>query len=881
MNKLFKKINKISGIILFTVVLISSLLFKFHDNEKKDDNIISKKESLTEKEGTDDSKFNTNGRRELNEENDGEENKNYDEEYYKVIGIHSGNLLQNVQLQTWKEVLSRPTENEINDMPVNSWTCIGPYGIRRSSSSELYSGRVLDIEVEGSPSTRVASASGGLWKFTGFFPVPMSDQITSLVIGAFATNPGDANQIIVGTGEPYGSGGNGTGLWRTVNGGTTWTNPLMSPTPEWFYKIRYHPGSNNTIHVASNRGYYRSDNYGDTWTMYSGGNVTDLAIKFGNANIIYISKYGDGIYKSTNGGSNFSKVTTFPVASGTDFGRAAISICNAYSNYLYVSLVKQNGQSQGIYKTTNEGLSWQDISYRPGSLYADYHWGQGNYNNCIAVSPTNPDLVLLGAGSLLRTTNGGTSWTEYMEGGAGVENLHNDHHVIRWHSDGIRVWLGNDGGMAFSDDYGLTWSVVSNFLPITQFYDFDIGVSGTNIVVAGGTQDNAFPVSVNCKIDAAGTWNWKIKRDGSSSKIDKFNPLKIMGLTFNSANWLDKTTDGGANWTGCMSGLIDTVRISNIEDDGTNPIYCYIGHGNKIYKTTNFGDSWSQFTTYVFPSTVWRVNVSRFGAGGNIIYAIVYTNPPSQSNIVRVYDSGTWYDRGAGLPLAPLNYVAQHPSNNNKAYAITLDNYSSRKIFQTTNRGINWTDITGNLPGNLSVRDVVVNPANDNVLFAGSNMGMWKTTNGGVNWFRWINGMPIANQITRLKLIDSTSANGRFYVVAASFGRGIWIREGSGDDPIGIHSQNTNIPSKFELFQNYPNPFNPATTIEFSIPKNEFVVIKVFDISGREVGTIINSEMKTGTHEIKFDGSNLSSGIYFYTINAGDYKETKKMILVK
>lgn len=235
-----------------------------------------------------------------------------------------------------------------------------------------------------------------------------------------------------------------------------------------------------------------------------------------------------------------------------------------------------------------------------------------------------------------------------------------------------------------------------------------------------------------------------------------------------------------------------------------------------------------------------------------------------------------------------MRSVSQHPTDNNTAYALMNGLGTTSKVFKTGNRGQSWQDITGDLP-NVPMGDLVPNPTNSSFLYLGTELGCYKTTNGGVNWMRWTSGMPPATMVWETCFIDSTAQNGKFYVVAGTYGRGVYMREVQGDDnPIGIQNHNTGIPKTFSLAQNYPNPFNPSTNISYSLPSSANVSIKVYDILGKEVATLVNQKQNAGSYSITFSANNLGSGVYFYKITAapvggqaGTFTDIKKMILVK
>jgi hypothetical protein len=304
-----------------------------------------------------------------------------------------------------------------------------------------------------------------------------------------------------------------------------------------------------------------------------------------------------------------------------------------------------------------------------------------------------------------------------------------------------------------------------------------------------------------------------------------------------------------------------------------------VNNNNKVYYTTNFGTNWLQLGP-TLPYMVGRISVGKFSSPFAPVYAISFANG---TDLIRIYDqpTNTWQLRSSGLPNAYFRSIGQHPLNNNMAYAYSYyDLYPGNKIFKTTNRGQNWTNVSGDFP-NISITGVVPHPTNNNVLFAGTDKGMWKTTNAGVNWFRWTNGMPSYANVSALAFIDSSSANGRFYVVTSTIGRGIYMREASGDDPTALDPNYSGIPSKFELNQNYPNPFNPATTISYDVPRASNVKISVYDIQGKEVQVLVNENKAAGSYRIHWDGTKYSSGVYFYRIEAGDFTDTKKMMMIK
>jgi hypothetical protein len=341
------------------------------------------------------------------------------------------------------------------------------------------------------------------------------------------------------------------------------------------------------------------------------------------------------------------------------------------------------------------------------------------------------------------------------------------------------------------------------------------------------------------------------------------------------------STNFGMNWTEVSDPVFDPAGTSytKMRCDRNVPARFYTNLGAHIYRTSNNGVSWSKLNNTPFPdSAILNFNASK---NGGLVYVCLNATPPVAGAKVRVFDNGVWEERSTGLPSNQnVRMIGVHPYKIKDVFAVMNGvGTPTQKIFKSTNQGVTWSNITGNIP-DVPLSDIVVHPSNDNKLYLGTQIGCYRSTNGGANWHRWNNGMPDATVITELSYIDSANA-GKFYIVAATYGRGIIIRETSGDDPNGIQPISGNIPTAYSLDQNYPNPFNPVTNIKFGIPKAGNVRLVIYDISGREVKRLVDESLNAGYYNADFNAANLASGVYFYRIEAKDFTDVKKMVLVK
>jgi photosystem II stability/assembly factor-like uncharacterized protein len=763
----------------------------------------------------------------------------------------------------------------------SQWTLAGPTNIE---------GRITTIAVHPSNPQIVytGTANGGLWKSTDFCQSWISifdDQNTSS-IGAVAIDPANPEIIYCGTGESNSlrSYYPGTGIYKSVNGGLSWTFigldssytiGIISINPDNTQEI-FAAAGGWTRRKNTQRGIYRSTDGGISWSkkLYLSDSVAaiDVVIDPNNTTKVFAAmwerqrredyvKYGgrySGIYVSTNSGDNWSQVSGgFPVNDPT-MGRIALDVSNSNSEIVYALTATTAGASRGLYKSTNGGSNWTLINTSVAQS-SSYAW----FNRICRVAPDNPDKVFCGGLDMELSNNGGTTFSY-------VSSSHVDQHAAAFSkSNPNYIVIGNDGGIDYSTDGGSSWSY-SQSLPITQFYAGDIDNSNPNVIL-GGAQDNG----TNRTTGSVGGWNEIYGGDGFYCLVDYSNPMRVYASS--QTGGLARSTDGGNSFQSGTNGLDATYTnwMTPYVLDKNNPLILYCGT-YKIHKSTNGMQSWTAISPDLANAhrqnlgTITTVDVSK--SNPNVVYC-----GTDDANVWVTTNGGTnWTKINSGLPYRWVTRVAVHPDSANVCY-VTLSGYkvdsTGSHIFRTTNFGSNWSSIKGNLP-DAPINDVIIDPANTNSLFIGTDINVMYTNNLGANWYILGTGIP-----SNVPCQDLTFHNPSRTLVVWTHGRSAFKTI----VPLtGIQNNFSQVPLSFKLEQNYPNPFNPVTHLGFGISKLGFVSLKVYNILGKEVITLVNEIRPAGSYEIEFDGSDLSSGIYFYRLEVdGDIIVTKRMMLLK
>jgi len=361
-----------------------------------------------------------------------------------------------------------------------------------------------------------------------------------------------------------------------------------------------------------------------------------------------------------------------------------------------------------------------------------------------------------------------------------------------------------------------------------------------------------------------GGTNWILKGSGT------INSLYSIYFTNSQIGWIAgaggtivKTINGGTSWVSQSSGTTNSLySICFI-----NSLTGWIAAGKSIIKTSNAGTNWIMFYVgYTFNSIYFTDSQTGWGVG-------------SEGTKYKTTDGGTDWMYQNESQMYNLSCVYFIDSQTGWIVGGDFGNHTGL-IFKTVDGGTSWFNQTIASP--LIDRLGAIRFKNSQTGwiigdFGGYSGHIFKTVNGGNNWALQTSAtFPAPCSIFMIDLQTGWAVGGSPIVV----GGGTILKTTNGGG-VFISKISSNIPNKYNLSQNFPNPFNPVTNINFDIPKNTYVKVKIFDILGKEIETLVNEKLNPGTYEVTFNASQYPSGVYFYRLQAGDYNECKKMILIK
>lgn len=711
-----------------------------------------------------------------------------------------------------KAAAAAPVKESINSDLLNAlqFRNIGP---------AITSGRVVDLAVNPKNKSEyyVAAASGGVWKTVNagvsFFPV--FDGEASYSISCVNIDPSNSNIVWVGTGENNNQrvAGYGDGVYKSEDGGKTWKNMGLKAS-EHIGRISIDPTNSNTVYVAAygplwssggERGIYKTTDGGKTWkntlTISENTGCNEVVMDPKNPSVLYATAHQrrrhewtyisggpeSAVYKSVDAGETWSKLSSgIPE---DDKGRIGLAVSPVNSDYVYI-IIEGSEKSKGVYRSTDKGANWE----KRGSFAT-----AGNYYQELICDPRNADRVYAMDYNIMVSNDGGKVFSPI-----GEKNKHVDNHAL-WVDDANpnHILSGCDGGVYETFDGAKLWDFKDN-LPITQFYRVCTDNDYPFYNVYGGTQDNFSLGGPSRTRSASGILNadWFVTTggDGFFSRVDPTDP----NIVYSESQY------GGLVRYDKKSG--ETVDIKPVEKEGEaayrwnwdaplfisnfSPTRLYFA-ANRLFRSDDRGNTWKtispdlsrQLDRNKLPvmGKVWSIDAvgknNSTSIYGNIIS---FSESPKNESLLYVgtddgliqqsSDGGSTWNKMASFPGIPERspvsalFASQH---NEKTVYAAFNNHRSGDfkpyLMKSVDAGKTWQSISSNLPARGSVYSFAEDHVNSNLLFAGTEFGLFVSVDGGQKWNQLKGGLPC------IGIRDIAIQKRENDLVLASFGRGFYI----------------------------------------------------------------------------------------------------------
>ncbi|MEM8887488.1 MAG: T9SS type A sorting domain-containing protein [Bacteroidota bacterium] len=674
-----------------------------------------------------------------------------------------------------------------------------------------------------------ASVSGGIWKTTnaGQNWIHITPDLPNLQFSTMAQSTADPNVIYAGTGERGlgGANGDGDGVFKSTDRGNSWTQLSVGADDPYFQNITrviVSPNDENLVLASGgteffastpagqNSGIFRSTDGGASWTRTFSDNFTISQIIAAPSDFDrqYLSIVGRGVYRSDDGGQTWVEVNN---GMPNRMNRLELAVGRNNPDWVFASLERWEKNADGndfrngvLYYSLDGGNQWQEARAVNGGLDPDLLGGQGWYDNTIMVSPMTDSIVFVGGVDLWKVNlladgnggfekNVGVMVDSYFRAGGQDRGknswfrggVHPDQHFLTWipgdNPDEYRILLGDDGGIYVSNssvDPGFeneSWNMVGNTYNTTQFYGADKRPNRRQY--AGGAQDNgtwgfsgALIGDDNAEADFSSPYRFLIGGDGFEVAWNKADPTKLLGGSqFNNFVLVDVSNGNSESAT---QGLEDVGGgnapfVTRIANEATDPDLVYTGGPSGLWRSDDFGKNWS--LTPINNNWFGSPDIAVSLANPQIVW--IATGMSGSRDVYVSTDGGNSLRKAQEIAdIGRVSGLYTDPLDENTAYML-FSPKGVPKILRTKDLGRTWEDLSGFQEGidrgfpDVSVFSLQVLPHAPGTIWAGTDIGIFETTDDGQSW-QIIDDFP-KTIIWDMKWVDDE-------IVIATHGRGIW-----------------------------------------------------------------------------------------------------------
>ena len=758
----------------------------------------------------------------------------------------------------WDEWIKFQTKKGSSNS-VSNWNPLGPFDVPiiQSNGKKRGNGRVnciafhptnVDIFWIGSP-------GGGLWKTIdgGNNWTTNTDNLPVLGVSDVIIDPTNTDIMYLATGDDNGGDTYSIGILKSIDGGMSWDTTGLSYNVNQSIKIsklEMNPNYTDSIFAVTDDNIFVSANGGDNWNIVGpNGRWRDIHYKPGNTNVLYAAKQTSGtsnIYRSIDGGATW-QVSSNGVLTGNK-RRPLIAITPANPEVVY-ALFADNGYGyHGLYKSVDAGDSWTLQSNSPNILGRETDGtgtgGQSWYDLSLAISTEDENHIYVGGINLWESTDGGVTWNIEASSGSGSNYayMHVDQHAAEFNPLNNTAYAGNDGGLYKYFNQLNTWIDISDGLEISQFYKLGLSTLSEETLVVGA-QDNGTERLSN------GIWDAIRGSDGMECIIDHYDDDIIYSTS--QYGGLRITYNGGDDW--------DNIKPVNYEGSWVTPYKMHPQDNNiivigykAVYRTKNAAATWDSIS----PLYGDLKTIALAPSNTDYIYAATY------SGLWLTKDEGANWDYiKTGLPSGTISDVTVSTNNEDRVF-VTMSSFNDgQKVYESTDAGDTWTNISGtNLP-NLPVNCIVFQSYTNDDLYIGTDIGVFHKDNSMNEWESFNTGLPSVS----VRELEIQYSSGK--LKAATFGRGVWESD--------LNTAPSAI-SSFEraMFNVYPIPVEDDLVVTIPFGQKNYT-LKIYSLTGQ---LILSEKLINNTQTINC--SSLINGCYIYKIenDKGEFISDKLIV---